>query len=71
MGKYAGTPGKGPEGMTCKDCNYLVRNQLHGIRAKAANYCRLIASGDRENLWTGTKACEHFEPNPGLRGVKP
>jgi hypothetical protein len=69
---YAGTPGRGPEGRTCRRCDCLQIGRI-GRAEKKHPFCRLVADrmgpmfdGDRPKIWTGTKACEHYRPISGL-----
>lgn len=57
--KYAGTPGAGPAGMTCRKCRYLHRSSRS--REKMTCSCQLVEIAVRETLWPGTAACEKFE----------
>lgn len=66
--RYAGTPGNGPAGTTCKRCLHLVLGTL-GRSEKSHPFCRLVADAQgpmatayRPRVWTGTKSCERYKP---------
>ena len=70
---YAGTPGRGPAGKTCRQCHFLVVETI-GRWEKKHPFCRVLAdltgpmaNSSRPKVWTGTKACEHYEKIPGMR----
>ena len=59
---YAGTPGKGPEGETCKTCDH---NRVRHF-SKTYHKCELMrihwTGGRRTDILVNSKACEKFEP---------
>jgi hypothetical protein len=68
--QYAGTPGKGPAGKTCKRCQHITHGGIG--RAEHANpQCILVPIAERRKLWTGKPACEHWEPISGLADTPP
>lgn len=58
--RYAGTPGKGPAGMSCRKCGHLYRRGGNP-RRRVTNECTLVPIAVRDALWTGTAACEEFK----------
>jgi hypothetical protein len=69
---YAGTPGLGPPGKTCRMCNCLQHGAI-GRREKSHPFCRLVAdrmgparTEHRPKVWTGKNACEHYRPISGF-----
>lgn len=66
--RYAGEPGTGPAGKTCRDCAFLAatghRPRLH-FKCGKTKYTH----GDATTIRVRTKACqlfEQFEPKVGL-----
>jgi hypothetical protein len=58
---YAGVPGRGPAGETCRTCRHLFRNRL----AKTYLKCSLMEwrwTGSRKtDILAGSPACERWE----------
>jgi hypothetical protein len=58
--RYAGTPGKGPVGMTCHDCGWLTHTGQSNPSAYPKCGKTAFTSGDATTIRTRTPACEHF-----------
>jgi hypothetical protein len=60
---YAGIPGKGPEGATCRTCNHLYKREH-----TAGNYhkCSLMShkwtGGRKTDVLVKSPACQRWEP---------
>ena len=59
---YAGTPGRGPEGRTCKHCAHYCRVKYHNkIYRKCALLRNAWTHGPGTDIKASTPACQHFE----------
>lgn len=63
-GKYAGAPGSGPVGKTCRSCCHKVYTGHH--RRPTHPKCGLTAytHGDATTIKTSTPACHRYEEAP-------
>lgn len=59
-GKYAGTPGKGPTGRTCKSCAHKIYSAPHKAKHPKCNLAQWT-SGDATTIKTSTPACEKYK----------
>ena len=59
---YAGTPGRGPAGETCRSCRHLYRHEV----AKTYLKCDRIrwTNGAKTDIRAKSPACEHWEAKP-------
>lgn len=66
IGAYAGRPGAGPAGKTCRECAYYSRVDYHG---KTYRKCGKIADrwthGSGTDIKARTPACQFFEDGGG------
>ncbi len=59
--RYAGVPGTGPAGKTCRDCAFLTSTDPQG-RGKHPKCGRTnFTAGDATTIRVRTPACKYFE----------
>jgi hypothetical protein len=68
--RYAGPPGSGPEGATCRTCAHKTYSDLHNRPPKHPK-CGLVpfTSGDATTIRTGTPACLRYLACDETRGA--
>ena len=59
---YAGRPGAGPDGETCKSCQHLVRNRLSKVYLKCGLMKAFWRGSRRTDVLARSPACQYWGP---------